>query len=130
MTFENKESDSNIINICIHEELDTVSISNQKQLNPINKIFYKSSIKMNEIIDNSIDLIITSPPYFNIKDYSKNGYQNISHSKLKSQDLGSLNNYNEYIEGLLKVWKECYRVLKPNGKLCINVPLMPMLKKI
>lgn len=71
MTFENKESDSNIINICIHEELDTVSISNQKQLNPINKIFYKSSIKMNEIIDNSIDLIITSPPYFNIKDYSK-----------------------------------------------------------
>lgn len=30
MTFENKESDSNIINICVHEELDTVSISNQK----------------------------------------------------------------------------------------------------
>ena len=53
MTFENKESDSNIINICVHEELDTVSISNQKQLNPINKIFYKSSIKMNEIIDSN-----------------------------------------------------------------------------
>lgn len=129
MTFENKESDSNIINIYIPEKLDKINISNQKQLNPINKIFYKSSIKMNEIIDNSIDLIITSPPYFNIKDYSKNGYQNISHSKLKPQDLGALNNYNEYIEGLLKVWKECYRVLKPNGKLCINVPLMPMLKK-
>ena len=30
---------------------------------------------------------------------------------------------------MLKVWKECERVLKPNGKLCINVPLMPMIKK-
>lgn len=128
MTFENKESGSD--DIYIHEKVGTINTSNQKQLNPTNKIFYKSSIKMNEIIDNSIDLIITSPPYFNIKDYSKNGYQNITHSELKSQDLGALNNYNEYIEGLLKVWKECYRVLKPNGKLCINVPLMPMLKKI
>lgn len=130
MTFENKESGNDAINICIQEKYGKVNSSNENKLNSANKIFYKSSIKMNEIIDNSIDLIITSPPYFNIKDYSKNGYQNITHSKLKSQDLGALNNYNEYIEGLLKVWKECHRVLKPNGKLCINVPLMPMLKKI
>lgn len=129
MTFENKESGNDAINICIQEKYGKVNSSNENKLNSVNKIFYKSSIKMNEIIDNSIDLIITSPPYFNIKDYSKNGYQNITHSKLKSQDLGALNNYNEYIEGLLKVWKECHRVLKPNGKLCINVPLMPMLKK-
>lgn len=111
------------------EQFDKINVFEEKQLNPINKIFYKSSMKMTEIIDNSIDLIITSPPYFNIKDYSKNGYQNITHSKLKSQDLGALNNYNKYIKGLLKVWKECYRVLKPNGKLCVNVPLMPMTKK-
>lgn len=30
---------------------------------------------------------------------------------------------------MVKVWKECERVLKPNGKLCINVPLLPMFKK-
>ena len=30
---------------------------------------------------------------------------------------------------MLVVWKECERVLRPNGKLCINVPLMPMIKK-
>jgi site-specific DNA-methyltransferase (cytosine-N4-specific) len=30
---------------------------------------------------------------------------------------------------MLKVWKECERILKPNGKLIINTPLMPMLKK-
>ncbi|RAX54523.1 restriction endonuclease subunit M [Helicobacter sp. 16-1353] len=84
---------------------------------------------MSEILDSSVDLIITSPPYFNIKDYAKNGYQDISHSKQKKQDLGSINSYKKYIKELLKVWRECQRVLKPNGKLCINVPLMPMLKK-
>lgn len=95
----------------------------------LNKVFYKSSTNMSEVASNSVDLIITSPPYFNIKDYTKNGYQTITHSESKSQDLGAINDYKKYIDGLLKVWLECYRILKPNGKLCINVPLMPMLKK-
>ena len=43
--------------------------------------------------------------------------------------MGALNDYESYISELLKVWRECERVLKPNAKLCINVPLMPMLKK-
>ncbi|RDU52158.1 restriction endonuclease subunit M [Helicobacter sp. MIT 00-7814] len=84
---------------------------------------------MSEVVSNSVDLIITSPPYFNIKDYTKNGYQTITHSESKSQDLGAINDYKKYIDGLLKVWCECHRILKSNGKLCINVPLMPMLKK-
>lgn len=84
---------------------------------------------MSEIRDNSIDLIITSPPYFNIKDYSKDGYQEKKHSKSKRYDLGSYKTYDQYIKSLLVVWKECERVLRPNGKLCINVPLMPMVKK-
>ena len=95
----------------------------------LNQIFYKSSTTMSELQDCSVDLIITSPPYFNIKDYSKNGYQNTQHSESKKEDLGAINDYREYLNGLLQVWRECYRVLKPNGKLCINVPLMPMLKK-
>ena len=95
----------------------------------INQVFYKSSQNMSELPDFSVDLIITSPPYFNIKDYSKDGYQNISHSQNKACDLGSIDSFDEYIKGLLEVWKECFRVLRPNGKLCINVPLMPMLKK-
>lgn len=92
-------------------------------------VFYKSSLNMSEVADLSVDLIITSPPYFNIKDYSKNGYQSKAHSSPKKDDLGAINSYKDYIKGLLKVWSECERVLKPNGKLCINVPLMPMLKK-
>ena len=96
---------------------------------PCNQIFYHSSTAMSELNENSVDLIITSPPYFNIKDYAKNGYQNATHSKSIKGDLGALNDYESYINELLKVWRECERVLKPNAKLCINVPLMPMLKK-
>lgn len=94
-----------------------------------NIVYYKSSENMNEIENETIDLIITSPPYFNIKDYSKDGKQLKKHSKINKQDVGSKKDYIEYIQNLLKIWKECYRVLKPNGKLCINVPLLPMVKK-
>ncbi|MGN8455363.1 Card1-like endonuclease domain-containing protein [Helicobacter pylori] len=96
----------------------------------INKVFYHSSTNMNEVPDNSVDLIITSPPYFNIKDYTKNGTQDLQHSAQHVEDLGALEKYEDYLLGLLKVWLECYRALKPNGKLCINAPLMPMLKKV
>lgn len=93
-----------------------------------NKLFFKSSTNMSEIPDNSVHLVLTSPPYFNVKDYAKNGYQNQKHAEKKDEDLGSMDNYENYLENLLLVWKECERVLKPNGKLIINTPLMPMKK--
>jgi modification methylase len=57
----------------------------------------------------SIDLIITSPPYW------------------QSDDGKS---YESYILGLQSVWHECARVLRPNGKLCINSPIMPIPKAV
>ena len=95
----------------------------------MNKVFYKSSKKMDDLKDNYIKLIITSPPYFNIKDYSSNGTQDIKHSDVDKDDIGNISIYSQYIKSLLSVWKECERVLQPNGKLCINVPLIPMLKR-
>jgi len=97
--------------------------------NFINHVFYKDSRNMAEVPSNSIHLIVTSPPYFNIKDYSKDGYQMNKISKKKRGQIGDIKNYKKYINELLKVWKECERVLKPNGKLVINVPLMPIPKK-
>lgn len=88
----------------------------------MNKVFNKSSTDMSEVADNSVDLIITSPPYYNVKDYSC-GQGNLEN------DLGCNASYEEYISGMLLVWKECFRVLRPAGKLCINVPLMPISKK-
>jgi DNA modification methylase len=93
-----------------------------------NQVFYKNSNNMKELPDKSVQLIVTSPPYFNIKDYSLDGYQEKKHSNKKDGQIGDIKKYQDYIDEMLKVWKECYRVLKPNGKLVINTPLMPMLK--
>lgn len=95
----------------------------------MNKIFFKDSTDMSELKSESVGLIITSPPYFNIKDYSMDGKQEVKHSESKTNDIGNLENYDEYINKMLLVWRECERVLAPNGKLIINTPLMPMLKK-
>lgn len=100
-----------------------------KQTDYLNKIFFKDSRKMKELPDQSVQLIVTSPPYFNIKDYSLDGYQkNKRAEKIKGQ-IGDIADYDEYIKGMLAVWKECERVLEPNGKLVVNSPLMPILKK-
>ena len=94
-----------------------------------NTVYFKDARKMTELPNNSVRLIITSPPYFNIKDYSLDGYQKSKRAeKLKGQ-IGDILNYKKYIDEMLKVWKECERVLKPNGKLVVNTPLMPILKK-
>ena len=95
----------------------------------MNKVFFSDSRNMQDVDDNSVHLIITSPPYFNIKDYSKDGYQKNDHSTKHTSQIGDIDSYDDYIEEMLLVWRECERVLKPNGKLVINTPLMPMLKK-
>jgi len=69
----------------------------------INKIFCKSSEKMEELPDNSVHLMVTSPPYNVGKEYDEN---------LSLQ---------EYRDFLSRVWKEVYRVLVPGGRVCINV---------
>ena len=99
------------------------------ELNYLNKVFFKDSRKMRDLPDNSVQLIITSPPYFNIKDYSKDGRQISAIGKKMKGQIGDIKEYDDYIKEMLKVWKECERVLKPNGKLVINTPLMPMLKR-
>ena len=116
----------------INEQLDVSvysAVDNLKE-NHINRVFYKDSRNMSEIPDNSVHLIITSPPYFNIKDYSLDGYQRNKRTEKITGQVGDISNYKQYIEEMLKVWRECERVLKPNGKLVVNTPLMPMFKKI
>ena len=78
------------------------------------QIFIGSSANMDQIADNSVNLIITSPPYWTLKDYDVEG----------QIGTGS-NSYDYYISELNKVWKECVRVLAPDGKICINI--MPFL---
>lgn len=73
------------------------------------KIIIGDSTKMVEVNDNSVDLVATSPPYWHIKDYG-----------LKGQ-IGYGQSLHEYLKSLYVVWKECFRVLKPGTRLCINI---------
>ena len=97
--------------------------------NKINKVYYKDSCKMAEVPQDSVHCIITSPPYFSIKDYALDGRQRSRHSASNAAQIGDIADFNAYLDRLLKVWHECQRVLTPNGKLVINTPLMPMLKR-
>lgn len=95
----------------------------------LDQVYFKDANNMTELPDESVQLIVTSPPYFNIKDYSLDGYQKERRGQKAKGQIGDIKNYDDYIEAMLAVWKGCERVLKPNGKLIINTPLMPMPKK-
>lgn len=94
-----------------------------------NLVYFKDARDMSEVADSSISVIVTSPPYWNIKDYSLDGYQREQEGEKLPGQIGDISSFADYLEELLKVWKECERVLRPNGKLCINTPLMPILKR-
>lgn len=73
------------------------------------KIIIGDSRKMIEVADSSIDLVVTSPPYWHIKDYGVTG------------QIGYGQSLHEYLRDLYRVWRECYRILKPGRRLCINI---------
>jgi len=64
---------------------------------------------MFELPENSIHLAITSPPYWQLKDYGTDN------------QIGFHDSYENYINNLNLVWKECYRVLNNGCRLCINI---------
>ena len=73
------------------------------------KIINGDSRQMTELPDNSVHLIITSPPYWQLKDY---GIEN---------QIGFHDSYENYINNLNLVWKECYRTLHNGCRLCVNI---------
>ncbi|KKS52800.1 MAG: M2.NcuI DNA methyltransferase [Parcubacteria group bacterium GW2011_GWA2_42_28] len=109
---------------------DAVRAKSENHFPYLNKVFFKDSKSMKELPPNSVQLIVTSPPYFNIKDYSLDGYQEKKTSERIKGQIGDVTDYHKYIDEMLQIWKECHRVLRPNGKLVINTPLMPMFKKV
>jgi len=64
---------------------------------------------MPELEDESVDLMVTSPPYWCIKDYGHPG------------QIGFEQTYEEYLEALGRVLGECYRVLRPGCRMAINI---------
>lgn len=67
------------------------------------------SRQMSLIQNESVHLIITSPPYWQLKDYGN------------ANQIGFHETYEQYINSLNFVWMECLRVLQPGCRLCINI---------
>jgi DNA modification methylase len=95
----------------------------------LDAVYYHDASAMSEVADDSIAPVVTSPPYWNVKDYSLDGRQRQKRSAKHAAQISDVADYAEYLQALNRVWLECVRVLKPNGELCVNVPLMPIPKK-
>ncbi len=63
---------------------------------------------LKRIPDNCIDLVITSPPYFRQRDYDGGG-------------IGNEKGPDDYINALIKIFRECARVIKPTGSIVFNI---------
>lgn len=64
---------------------------------------------MKKLQDKSVHLVVTSPPYWQLKDYGSD------------EQIGFNDSYESYINNLNLVWKECYRVLNNGCRLCVNI---------
>lgn len=75
----------------------------------VHKLIQGDSRNLSRIKDKSVHLIVTSPPYWQLKDYGNDG------------QIGFHDSYEGYINNLNAVWKECNRVLHDGCRLCINI---------
>lgn len=83
------------------------------KLNPFktsHRIVLADARAMHAVQDESVHLVVTSPPYFDLVTYADHDAQ-----------LGHLHNYETFLGELRKVWSECMRVLIPGGRLIIVV---------
>ncbi len=72
-------------------------------------LYLADSRSMQELSEESVDLVVTSPPYWHIKDY---GIEN---------QIGYGQSLHEYLKDLYRVFKECFRVLRGGSRLCVNI---------
>jgi DNA modification methylase len=91
----------------IKEECANLNNGHDPDFEPL-VVIHGDSRSMDTIQDNSIGLIVTSPPYWNKADYGES-----------KDNLGKIPGYAEFIESTRPVFKECYRVLTPGRKICI-----------
>jgi excisionase family DNA binding protein len=100
---------------CIHPDL--LEVNRLAVENTIQTIYVKNSQYMFDIPDNSVHLMLTSPPYFNAKMYSKDPIDG---------DIGNIHDLDSWFSEINKVWSEVYRVLQPGRKAFINIMNLPI----
>ena len=77
--------------------------------NSSHRVFFADARSMRELGENEVQLVVTSPPYYQLKDYGV------------PEQIGYEDSYVEYLEHLKSVWRECHRVLSPGCKMCVNI---------
>ena len=83
----------------------------------VQTIVVSSSTSMKELEDESVHLMVTSPPYFNAKMYSRDFIEG---------NLGDIHNVDDWFEQISTVWQETFRVLQAGRKMFINIMNLPI----
>lgn len=90
--------------------------------NNANYIIGDSRLMNNSIEDNSVDLCITSPPYWDVLNRRRTAdYKDNVNYTDKKEDLGNIEDYNDFLQSLKEVTKGVYNALKPKGYYILNV---------
>lgn len=111
LKFDKKKQPQTLTNLKPKNELQ------HKEFDGTGEVYFKSCEDMKEIESNSINLMVTSPPYWDLKNYFKEG------------QIGYKESYEKYLERIKNVWKETYRVLKDDGSMWININTRTVNKK-
>ena len=80
------------------------------------RIITADARRMRGLADGCAHLAITSPPYFNAKMYSD----------VLPADLGNMHDLEQWLEAMMQVWREVFRVLSPGRKFFLNIMNLPV----
>lgn len=100
--------------VCVDQNADYVKLIKQRIKKETKGAFSTLEAKVGDsrnltgIASNQIDLIVTSPPYWNKADYGKS-----------PKNIGLTSSYTDFVDEMRRVFSECYRVLKPGRKICV-----------
>lgn len=75
------------------------------------RLFFGDARKLNFLPSESVHLVVTSPPYWTLKQYERGN----------AGQLGDVEDYENFLDELDKVWTECIRVLAHGGRICCVV---------
>jgi modification methylase len=76
----------------------------------VHRVVLGDARELDFLPDQSVHLVVTSPPYFNLKRYVPGPRQ-----------LGNWSDYEDFLDELDRVWRHCLRVLVPGGRVCCVV---------
>jgi site-specific DNA-methyltransferase (adenine-specific) len=99
--------------LSVTEKFDRAAKSNPKPLATTHRVYVGDAREMTELKERgSVHLVVTSPPYWTLKEYDGGAGE---------QQLGHFAGYEGFHEELAKVWKRCFELLVPGGRMCVVV---------